>query len=151
MLHSAADWSSYADALEKSLVVPLNWSRTKWQLLPTTTGIDREKSAIDIATTQKSTRETRYTTSSGPSPFPLLDQYVRDILARRGGVDGDIRSWSISYVDDNLKTESCLKKISSITYQIIKNRWCERIGRHHKSNNIMWTADLVNMYCFQTW
>ena len=117
MPHSSANWSSFADTLEKSLIVPPNWSRTKWQLLPTTIGIDREKSAVDIATTQKGTREKRYTTSSGPSPFPLLDQYVRDILARRGGVDGDIRSWSISYIDDNLKipsetatAESCLKK-----------------------------------------
>ena len=30
------------------------------------------------------------------------------------------------------------------------NRFCERIGRQHKSNNVMWTVDLRYMVCHQT-
>lgn len=31
-----------------------------------------------------------------------------------------------------------------------ENRWCERIGRQHKSNNIMWTVDLKHKACWQS-
>jgi hypothetical protein len=30
------------------------------------------------------------------------------------------------------------------------NRFCERIGRQHKSNNVMWTVDLERLVCYQT-
>lgn len=153
-LHACVDWSPYADALEKTLVVPLNWSRLKFPLLPTLELKEGRKTTNMYLCKTKSSAS-RYTTSSGLSPFPCLDDYIKNVLGRRGGIEGDIRSWSISYLDetDNADEDNkpCLSRAATITYQISKNRWCERIGRHHKSNGIMWTVDLRKMYCFQTW
>jgi hypothetical protein len=157
-LRAAADWSGYAEALEKTLVVPLNWSRVKWPLLPTLELKEGGTSAANHLSKKKSATS-RYITSTGLSPFPCLDHYVKNVLGSRGGVEGDIRSWSISYWNGeggadgqtNGAAKPSLSSATSITYQISKNRWCERIGRHHKSNGIMWTVDLRKWYCFQTW
>ena len=153
----AVDWSVYSEALEKSLVVPLNWSRLKLSILPSITPCN-EYTATSTSLTQQRSRVKCCKTSTGPSPFPCIDQYVTDVLGKRGGDRGEIRAWSLSYVEENksgMTPESTVEgksiaTVSSITYQMSKNRWCERIGRHHKSNNIMWTVGLRTMCCFQT-
>lgn len=140
-------------------MVPLNWSRLKFPLLPTLELKEGRKTTNIYVCKNKSSASSRYITSSGLSPFPCLDDYIKNVLGRRGGIEGDIRSWSISYLNEkddadediHVKDKPCLSRAATITYQISKNRWCERIGRHHKSNGIMWTVDLRKMYCFQTW
>ena len=77
----------------------------------------------------------------GPSPFESLDTFIIKTLGRYGGIQGNIRAWSMSY-DCNLPT--------SITYHMKDNRWCKRIGRFHKSNNIMWTIDFRTMQYYQS-
>ncbi|OQR80577.1 hypothetical protein THRCLA_11985 [Thraustotheca clavata] len=62
----------------------------------------------------------------GPSPFPELDQLIRS-QAIKGGVQGEIRSWQL--------------QTNWITYHMDKNRFCGRINRPHKSNNIMFIID----------
>jgi hypothetical protein len=82
----------------------------------------------------------------GASPYPAIDQFVLSTLGKRGGVEGAIRAWSIE--ESNDPDSSTLPR--SITYQMSRNRWCERIVRAHRSNNIMWTVDLVSMSCTQS-
>lgn len=75
------------------------------------------------------------------SPIPSLDQYVSEILATRGGVPGSIRAWSIEYGHRDAPV--------SFTYHLQRNRFCEIIGRSHKSNNVFWTIDLNSWTCIQ--
>ena len=73
---------------------------------------------------------------NGDSPIPKLDEFILS-LSRRGGVQGKIRVWSL--VESNY-----------MSYQMSDNRWCENIGRAHKSNNIIWNTDLKCKTYWQT-
>ena len=77
---------------------------------------------------------------TGRSPFPFLDDFVQNKLGTRESLQGAIRGWSI---------ENDGKIPKSITYQMVRNRWCESIRRAHKSNNIMWTVDFAAMNATQ--
>lgn len=63
------------------------------------------------------------------SPYPEIDNFISSVLTK-GGVQGQIRRW-VYFPQGKL-----------ITYDVINNRWCENIGRAHKSNNVMIVADL---------
>ncbi|KAL9982229.1 hypothetical protein ACROYT_G004254 [Oculina patagonica] len=63
------------------------------------------------------------------SPYPEIDQFILQVI-NKGGVQGEIRRW-VFFPQGKL-----------LTYDILKNRWCENIGRAHKSNHIMIVADL---------
>lgn len=65
----------------------------------------------------------------GKSPFPLVDQFVESI-ASTGDVSGKIRCW-YWFSEDSL-----------IVYSMLRNRYCERIGREHKSNHVMYIVDI---------
>ncbi|KFK26881.1 hypothetical protein AALP_AA8G305600 [Arabis alpina] len=65
----------------------------------------------------------------GKSPFPLLDQFIESI-ASTGNVSGKIRCWY------------WFSEESLIVYSMSRNRYCERIGREHKSNHVMYIVDL---------
>nr|BAB10428.1 unnamed protein product [Arabidopsis thaliana] len=58
----------------------------------------------------------------GKSPFPQLDQFIES-TASTGNVPGKIRCW-YWFSEDGL-----------IVYSMLRNRYCERIGREHKSNH----------------
>ncbi|CAH2070201.1 unnamed protein product [Thlaspi arvense] len=58
----------------------------------------------------------------GKSPFPLLDQFIESI-ASTGNISGKIRCW-YWFQEDSL-----------IVYSMLRNRFCERIGREHKGNH----------------
>ena len=70
------------------------------------------------------------------SPFPLLDDFILS-LVRREGVLGGIRRWT--YFEEEL----------IISYDISHYRYCERIQRHHKSNNIILVANLEKRIFYQ--
>ncbi len=114
----------------------------------------------------------------GPSPFPLLDEFVGKNLATRKGLNGSIRSWSL----DNGQMTYFMKVCSMDVYLILRvvtrslptvinsnmqitnfliipflfptmkkdNRWCENIQRSHKSNNIMWNISTTEGMYWQT-
>lgn len=84
----------------------------------------------------------------GSSPFPALDNFVSAKLATFNGIDGSIRSWSME--DVYTSPTSNAGSATKITYQIKDNRWCEHIGRSHKSNGIMWNVSLYDMTYWQT-
>ncbi|CAA7035349.1 unnamed protein product [Microthlaspi erraticum] len=66
---------------------------------------------------------------AGKSPFPQLDQFIESI-ASTGNVSGKIRCW-YWFSEDSL-----------IVYSMSSNRYCERIGREHKSNHVMYIVDV---------
>ncbi|XP_019088763.1 PREDICTED: DNA-directed primase/polymerase protein-like [Camelina sativa] len=65
----------------------------------------------------------------GKSPFPHLDQFIES-LASTGDASGKIRCW-YWFSEDSL-----------IVYSMLRNRYCERIGREHKSNHVMYIVDV---------
>ncbi|KAL4186817.1 hypothetical protein AMTRI_Chr09g35980 [Amborella trichopoda] len=62
------------------------------------------------------------------SPFAKLDAFIESV-ACVGNVPGRIRSWY------------WFSEHGLMIYNIIGNRFCERIGREHKSNHVMYVVD----------
>uniref|UniRef100_A0A1J3HV83 DNA-directed primase/polymerase protein n=1 Tax=Noccaea caerulescens TaxID=107243 RepID=A0A1J3HV83_NOCCA len=73
---------------------------------------------------------------AGKSPFPQLDQFIESI-ASTGNVSGKIRCW-YWFSEDSL-----------IVYSMSSNRYCERIGREHKSNHVMYIVDVKRGIYYQ--
>lgn len=65
----------------------------------------------------------------GGSPFPVLDAFIESV-ASSGNVPGRIRSWY------------WFSKYNLMAYSMSRNRYCERIGREHKSNHVLYVVDL---------
>ncbi|XP_068635004.1 uncharacterized protein [Aristolochia californica] len=65
---------------------------------------------------------------TGTSPFPALDRFVGSI-ASTGNVSGQIRCWY------------WFSEFGLMVYSMLRNRYCERIGREHKSNHVMYVVD----------
>ncbi|KAJ4955758.1 hypothetical protein NE237_012541 [Protea cynaroides] len=72
----------------------------------------------------------------GKSPFPTLDIFVESI-ATVGNVSGRIRSWY------------WFSEYGLMVYNMSRNRFCERIGRQHKSNHVMYIVDLTRAVYYQ--
>ncbi|KAM6132642.1 LOW QUALITY PROTEIN: DNA-directed primase/polymerase protein [Pterocles gutturalis] len=70
------------------------------------------------------------------SPYPEIDHFVCS-LVNKDGVQGGIRRWNYFSLEEIL------------VYDISGYRWCENIGRAHKSNNIMILVDLKNEVWYQ--
>ncbi|KAM6400860.1 DNA-directed primase/polymerase protein [Pluvialis apricaria] len=70
------------------------------------------------------------------SPYPEVDNFVRS-LVNKDGVQGGIRRWNYFSLEEIL------------VYDISGYRWCENIGRAHKSNNIMILVDLKKEVWYQ--
>lgn len=70
------------------------------------------------------------------SPYPSVDHFITSQLVR-GGQFGTIRRWTY------------FSQGKLIVYDIQNYRWCENIGRAHKSNNIMIIADIKNSVYYQ--
>ncbi|KAI5062827.1 hypothetical protein GOP47_0021374 [Adiantum capillus-veneris] len=66
--------------------------------------------------------------SSGKSPFPEVDKFIESI-ACIDGIPGVIRSWY------------WFSEYGVLVYNMIGNRFCENIGRQHKSNHVMYIVD----------
>ncbi|XP_035664104.1 DNA-directed primase/polymerase protein-like [Branchiostoma floridae] len=70
------------------------------------------------------------------SPYPEVDAYVI-LQASSGGVYGGIRQWTY------------FSQGEVLMYDIAHNRWCENIGRAHRSNHVMFVADLKRQVLYQ--
>ncbi|XP_025063378.1 DNA-directed primase/polymerase protein isoform X2 [Alligator sinensis] len=70
------------------------------------------------------------------SPYPEVDRFVLS-LVNKDGVQGGIRHWNYFSLEELL------------VYDISRYRWCENIGRAHKSNNIMILIDLKREVWYQ--
>lgn len=74
--------------------------------------------------------------STGKSPFPAVEKFVESI-ASTGNVPGKIRCWY------------WFSEYELIVYSMSRNRYCERIGREHKSNHVMFVVDLRRAAFYQ--
>ncbi|XP_074381097.1 uncharacterized protein LOC141721856 isoform X2 [Apium graveolens] len=72
----------------------------------------------------------------GKSPFPVLDMFVES-LASIGSVSGKIQSWY------------WFSEYGVMVYNMSRHRYCERIGRQHKSNHVMYIVDLRRAAYYQ--
>mmetsp|Transcript_5527 Transcript_5527/g.10023 ORF Transcript_5527/g.10023 Transcript_5527/m.10023 type:complete len:301 (+) Transcript_5527:1-903(+) len=139
---SSLDWEMHARALAMTLVVPANASKTKTHIIggPTDGQAPTKVSVTTVGRCRKPSSRNR----NGESSIPKLDKFILE-LSKRGGVQGKIRAWSMECVSDKGKAES-----HYMFYQMSDNRWCENIGRAHRSNNIIWNIDLTLQTYWQT-
>jgi len=72
-----------------------------------------------------------------PSPFLEIDNFVRKIISDLPGTTGYLKN-AMYFSDTN-----------RIIYYVSKNRFCQNIGREHKSNNIMFVAEIDTGLCYQ--
>ncbi|XP_011076097.1 DNA-directed primase/polymerase protein isoform X2 [Sesamum indicum] len=72
----------------------------------------------------------------GKSPYPALDVFV-EAIASSGNVPGKIRSWY------------WFSEYGLMVYSMSRNRYCERIGREHKSNHVIYVVDLRRAVYYQ--
>lgn len=70
------------------------------------------------------------------SPYQEVDNFVLTVV-KKDGIQGSIRRWNY-FVSEQL-----------LVYDIAKYRWCENVGRFHKSNNIMILVDLKEEVWYQ--
>ncbi|PKA55983.1 hypothetical protein AXF42_Ash014655 [Apostasia shenzhenica] len=73
---------------------------------------------------------------SGRSPFPALDSFVESI-ASNGNTLGRIQSWY------------WFSAYGLLVYNMSRNRYCERIGREHKSNHVIYVVDFQRAGYYQ--
>ena len=142
---NSMSWEAHAEALAATLVVPANSEKMKFPTLThpaklLTDGVQKQQLvfATRCGGLEKVKRETP---EYGESPFPKLDNFIVNNLGRRDKLVGSIGTWS-------LDTQHPLPQ--SIAYNMRDNRFCENVGRAHKSNNIIWNVHLINRVCWQT-
>jgi len=155
-----SDWSPYAEVLCRTLVVPLNGKKIDYPILPDIVD-DSLKGSRTInehfagaPSTDKISTRSRYNTSSprmGDSPYLFIDEFISSELANRGGVQGSIRTWTLEYGPTMTGHNATRQSVPvGISYHMVHNRWCESIGRSHKSNNIIWNVDFRTKQCVQS-
>ncbi|KAL7550512.1 hypothetical protein ACHAWF_013751 [Thalassiosira exigua] len=143
---AALDWETHADALSLTLVVPTNGSKIAAPIMMDPNGCckDHKKPSVPFPVVGRAQCSSSLS-CHGDSPIRILDEFVLK-LSQRGGIQGRIRSWSIETVgrEGNQPVSYFMR------YQMSENRWCENIGRAHKSNNIIWNIDLRRHTYWQT-
>ncbi|KAL7107035.1 hypothetical protein ACP275_06G028600 [Erythranthe tilingii] len=72
----------------------------------------------------------------GKSPLPALDAFV-EAIASKGNVSGKIRSWY------------WFSEYGLMVHSMSRSRYCERIGREHKSNHVIYVVDLRRAVYYQ--
>ena len=93
-------------------------------------------------------------TAKGPavcrSPVGPLDDWMGRLIPwRSGGQPGRVKSWAVDFYSSEAPREDGGEgRVGGpgrvmVSYQVKDNRWCERIGRAHKSNNITLVAELM--------
>ncbi|CAB9521107.1 directed primase/polymerase protein [Seminavis robusta] len=147
------DWSLHAQVLCRTLVVPLNWRKIDYPLLP------EMEDETESNETKPSRQPTPLSNSARPtfgeSPYPYIDRFVEDVLAIRGSppIQGAIRAWTLVSGGDTASNGTGTNSPQvpvGISYQMLRNRWCECVGRHHKSNNVIWNIDFHHKKATQT-
>eukprot|EP01138_Halocafeteria_seosinensis_P010609 gb/GECG01010834.1/.p1 GENE.gb/GECG01010834.1/~~gb/GECG01010834.1/.p1 ORF type:complete len:767 (+),score=72.34 gb/GECG01010834.1/:1-2301(+) len=92
-------------------------------------------------------------------PFPSLAEYIK-LLASKGNKQAFVRKWEGCLMEARFKpihqgSGSPLRILRKEVYtkfmfHIIGNRWCERIGRFHKSNHVAYVVDMLRGTTYQT-
>jgi hypothetical protein len=143
------NWEDHATALESTLVVPAHITKIGCPILPDVAGDlagnGQQKLVLEAGfgswAGQLALKSKRSSCSHGKSPFPSLERFIVSTLARRKGLEGNICTFSLGIHQPIPRT---------ISYNMKGNRWCENIGRAHKSNNIIWNVHLIDRVCWQS-
>jgi len=126
-------------------VVPANSSKIHFPILkdPSVIFIDdaHRPNVISSDGSIATLKFPRVTPLHGASPFPVLERFILDNLGSRGDVVGRISTWSIG-------TQQPLPR--TVCYNMKDNRFCDNIGRAHKSNNVIWNVHLGDRICWQS-
>jgi len=132
---ASLNWEDHAKSLALTLVVP---AVDAGRILMEQSEGSRSSQNIssDFVITRKQHKTTSRSYRGGESPLPKLDCFILQI-SKRGGTDGKIRSWS-------------MEGSHFMSYQMSNNRYCENIGRAHRSNNIIWNVDFKAKTYWQT-
>ncbi|KAM0880001.1 hypothetical protein ACQ4PT_033872 [Festuca glaucescens] len=94
----------------------------------------QRRNCPDAINTYRSNFPQEYT--YGRSPFPALDGFIESI-ASFGSVSGKIRCWY------------WFSEYGLIVYSMSRSRYCEHIGREHKSNHVMYIVDCQRAAYYQ--
>lgn len=144
---NSLSWEDHADAMAATLVVPPNASKLYFPLLkdPSVIFLDGDASRPNNNTivpmhSLVMLKFPRATQLYGSSPFPVLERFILENLGKRSGVVGRISTWSIG-------TQQPLPR--TVCFNMKDNRFCDNIGRAHKSNNIIWNVHLGDRVCWQ--
>ncbi|XP_075053150.1 DNA-directed primase/polymerase protein [Mixophyes fleayi] len=70
------------------------------------------------------------------SPYPEIDYFIQSLMTRED-FQGGIRQWNYFSPEELL------------VYDTVNYRWCENIGRAHRSNNVMLLVDLKREVWYQ--
>ena len=141
------NWEAHAEALAATLVVPANSAKIKFPTLPNPLELLDEDEQAQLCITPRLGGSSRVTMQRGcpeygKSPFPKLDDYIVNTLGKRENLVGNIGTYTIDYLLQPLP--------QLISYNMRDNRYCEHVGRAHKSNNIIWNVHLIDRVCWQT-
>ncbi|XP_030275799.1 DNA-directed primase/polymerase protein isoform X1 [Sparus aurata] len=85
---------------------------------------------------QESAKDPDLLSGCESSPHREVDNFVLTVV-KKDGIHGSIRRWNYFAAEQLL------------VYDIAKYRWCENVGRFHKSNNIMIVVDLKEEVWYQ--
>lgn len=131
-----------------TLVVPANASKMNYPILndPSSLLSDDEKEQMNLlrivnGSATGTTKLPRAAPSYGASPLPKLEHFVVNTLGRRQGLVGNIGTWSLG-------TQQPLPQ--TICFNMKDNRFCDNVGRAHKSNNVIWNVHLIDRVCWQS-
>jgi len=92
----------------------------------------RGAAAAAAAISQGSHHHQHREAAAGSSPFPMLDQFVTNIVQTMGGASGGF-----------IRSSLYFPSTRQVVYNIGGNRYCERIQRQHKSNHVMIVCSLA--------
>jgi len=108
----------------------------------------------------------RAVASGQESPFPPVDAWVLQLAASRGGPPASVRSVSASCrsvrlhhpeaagdtgsAADAPAVGAAMSVVSRLTFCLAGNRYCRRVRRQHRSNNVNWSVDLEARTAHQT-
>ncbi|KAL3781233.1 LOW QUALITY PROTEIN: hypothetical protein ACHAW5_000548 [Stephanodiscus triporus] len=136
-------WDDHADAMAATLIVPADVSRMGCPILidPRDHGCSDDGRLRRLRPPSDASRFPRTTAPSyGASPFPKLEGWIVRTLGRRKGLIGSITTWSVGAQRPFPRT---------VCFNMKDNRFCDNIGRAHKSNNITWNVNLCDRVCWQ--
>ena len=141
---NSLSWEIHADAMAATLIVPAHTKGTN-NIFSILTVPSNHSSCDDDERQQLHRDDTlvrRTSPSYDASPFPKLEQWIIDTLGRREGRIGCIGTWSVVGSQRPLPQTVC--------FNMKGNRYCDNVGRAHKSNNIIWNVDLLDRVCYQS-
>ncbi|XP_028255631.1 DNA-directed primase/polymerase protein isoform X2 [Parambassis ranga] len=96
----------------------------------------KERRSLMPHSQQESTSSSSLLSGCLSSPHKEVDSFVLTVV-NKDGIQGSIRRWNYFAAEQLL------------VYDIAKYRWCENVGRFHKSNNIMIVVDFKEEVWYQ--